>query len=214
MTSLVFIGPPDVSLVYEGTKCVSAEMKYNMEAARVEIKEASIERTGYIGTFKRYHDPLRADYNKRRTTMDRDTSDAECLSMSLFSINRTVGPEAFLPTLLVFGDIPRRARTGTSPSQVKRVKTIEMAQKGDCKSPSITENIIRSQKPKRLKRTRDIITTARSPSWISCVTLQNKKETMGWKAYLRKYRRRDRTCPNVPRLENIQFNFCEALSKT
>lgn len=74
-----------------------------MEAALLQLKEAPIETPGAIGVVERYHAPLRVAYEKIRTVKTRETTDPECQSMAIFSINSTLGPEGVFPIVLAFG---------------------------------------------------------------------------------------------------------------
>lgn len=68
-------------------------MRSNCQAAGVRLTEATIETPGAIVTEERYHAPLKAEFDKMRADVGRDTSDIECLKMAVFATNCTTGPE-------------------------------------------------------------------------------------------------------------------------
>lgn len=125
--SHVYAGPPDYLKVDQGSNYTSKEMRANMDAAGIRLREAPIESPGAIGVVERYHAPLRGIYEKIRKEMARDHTDVECLKMAVFSINATVGPEGLCPMLLVFGVIPRPARSTPSATQMARAEMIDRA---------------------------------------------------------------------------------------
>lgn len=84
MWSPVYLGPPDHITDDQGTGYISKEMKQNMSASVVTLRESQIENAGTIGTVLKYNSPLRAAYDKIRMEMDRDTSDPEFLTIAFF----------------------------------------------------------------------------------------------------------------------------------
>lgn len=122
------MGPPDYLGVDQGTAYISDEFRSNAEAHGIKIQPAPIETPGSIGIVERYHAPLRRSFTKIRESLDRTkATDEECLKMAVFAVNSTMGPEGLIPMLLVFGAIPRPARTILSPTQLERQKAIEAA---------------------------------------------------------------------------------------
>ena len=125
---LTYMGPPDFLAVDQGSGYVSKEMKENVSAQGITLEEAPIETPGAIGVVERYHAPLRSAYTKIRQTLSKgDTNDHECLKMAVYANNSTMGPEGLCPMLLVFGALPRPARTSPSPTQLVRQQAIEDA---------------------------------------------------------------------------------------
>lgn len=82
-----YLGPPDHLVVDQGSAYVSREMKAAVEASGIQLKEAPIENPGTMGIVERYHAPLRAAFEKIRASMDRETTDSECLQMAVYAIN-------------------------------------------------------------------------------------------------------------------------------
>lgn len=129
LCSMVYLGPPDHRTVNHGTNYTSKEMRSILSAAAVVLHEAPIGNPGTIFTVERYHAPLRASYTRIRADLDRETSDADCLQMAVFTTNTYMEPEGLCPTLLVFGIIPIPARTATSATQFERPLAIDNATK-------------------------------------------------------------------------------------
>lgn len=69
------------------------------------------ESPGTIGIIKRYHATLRVSFTRISSDMDECVSDQDCLKMAVFALNSTIGREVLCPMLLVFGSIPRPARS-------------------------------------------------------------------------------------------------------
>lgn len=96
-----------------------------MDVSGVTIDETPIETPGEFWTSKPYHASLRVVYENIRSEMDRETSDAEHLSMEVFPENSTVGPEGLCTIFIVFGDIPTPARKINNLTNMKRERSIE-----------------------------------------------------------------------------------------
>lgn len=127
--NLVYMGPPDFLMVDQGTNYTSQELRGNLDAHGITLQEAPIETPGAIGTVERYHAPLRAAYERIRAEVKTGMTDDECLKMAVFAVNSTVGPEGLCPILLVFGAIPRPARTSPTITQLERARAIDAAMK-------------------------------------------------------------------------------------
>lgn len=108
-------------------------MMENCETAVIRLRKAPIETPGTIGQVEGYNAPLLAAFKKVRTHLDRETSYADCLTMAVYAVNCTVGPEVLWPTLLVFGAIPRPLRTRPSPQHLERAETIDKSMNADSK---------------------------------------------------------------------------------
>lgn len=74
-----------------------------------------------------YHAPLKAAFNKIRDDMQGEATDSECMKMSLFAVNATVGPEGLFPILLVFGVIPFPEGSIPSATQLQRASSLDAA---------------------------------------------------------------------------------------
>lgn len=107
-----YMDPPEFFSVDQGSNDVSREFKEDMEAAGITLKEAPIETPGSIGTVERYHAPRSCALNMLRVLQEEDDStDAEYLQMAVYATSATMGAERLRPMLLVFGVLPRSARS-------------------------------------------------------------------------------------------------------
>lgn len=126
---LVYMQPPDLLLVDQGTGYNSKEICEAAEAARLKVDETPIEAPGSIQIVELYHAPLGLAYEQIRMDFDREVSIQEGLEMAVFAMKCIVGPEGYCPILHQYGDVPRPARTTPVPSQPQRARLVEDAMK-------------------------------------------------------------------------------------
>lgn len=119
------MGPPDYLHVDQCTNFVSAEFSKCAESEGITVIQAPIESPATMSHVERYHAPLRAAYTKIRDSLRRSETDDECLQLAVKAVNDTFGPEGLIPTLLVFGAIPRPARTEPAQCQLERAKALD-----------------------------------------------------------------------------------------
>lgn len=91
---MVYLGPLDFLVVDQGSGNTLLVMREAAEAAGVKLDEAPLESPGSIGMVKRYRAPLKHAYRR--------TSDQECLDLTVFAIDCTVGPELLYIILLMY----------------------------------------------------------------------------------------------------------------
>lgn len=109
---------------------MSKEFKSRAEAEGISIDEAPTEKPGLIGVVERHHAPLRSAFNKIQVTVGRSAANYdECLKLSVYPVNRVMGPEGLTYILLVFGALPRPAISTPSPTQLVRQTAVEKARK-------------------------------------------------------------------------------------
>ena len=83
-----------------------------MSISGVKLELSPTESHNSLTVGQRYHDPLRRIYRKGRHKFPTIT-EALTLSLANKAMNDTVGPEGLVPTLLVFGIIPRLSAEGS-----------------------------------------------------------------------------------------------------
>lgn len=120
-----YVGPPDLLKVDRGSQFASKFFFNNAEEAGIEVQVAPTECPTELSTVERYHGPLRAAFERIRSSTKMDDEDA--LSYAVYTVNCTVGPEGQVPMLLVFGALPRPARQVPAPTQLERAKAMERA---------------------------------------------------------------------------------------
>ena len=95
------------------------------------LKEIPCESHNSMGPGERYHAPLRRIYKKLK--MENPKLDNEtCLSIAVHGLNNTANPQGLIPTLLVFGCIPKIPLGNIKhlcPTQRERCAAMESAQK-------------------------------------------------------------------------------------
>eukprot|EP00171_Calliarthron_tuberculosum_P007706 IDg7706t1 len=138
--------PPALHVVDRGThfsaaqfvKSESAESIWNTFLAcwtcakfGIIAKESPTESHNSLGPGERYHAPLRKIYQKIKTDyplLDNETA----LSIANYGLNNSANPEGLVPTLLVFGSIPKLPLGNVShlpPSQRERFQAMETSRK-------------------------------------------------------------------------------------
>lgn len=93
----------------------------------IELSLSGVESHNSLGAGEGNNDPLRRIYNKIRFS---HLSIDEGLSLKLATkaMNDTMNPEGFIPSLLVFGVLPRFPPMSTElPNQVDRMRALEVA---------------------------------------------------------------------------------------
>ncbi len=123
----IYLGPPDFLQVDQGTNFISSEFGECAKAEGITVLKAPIESANTMSHVERYHAPLRSAYKKIRDSLPRSETDDECLQLAVKAVNDTIGPEGLIPTLLVFGAIPRPATTEQSKCQMERAKALDLA---------------------------------------------------------------------------------------
>lgn len=127
MWSLVYLAPPDVLVVEQGTTYNAKEMRETLKGHGVHLDRAAIEAPGAIGTVEGYHAQLRLMYGPIRAESNKSTTDQKCFDLALFVLEYTVRLEGLYPTSLVFGGIPRSAKMTIAPTQMKEARIIDSA---------------------------------------------------------------------------------------
>jgi hypothetical protein len=79
-----------------------------------------------MGVVERYHAPLRAAYLKLKEEIPQ-WNKQELLSSAVKATNDSVNLEGLIPTLLVFGALPKLLRGKPALSQIERARSAEQA---------------------------------------------------------------------------------------
>ncbi|MEM1283154.1 MAG: reverse transcriptase domain-containing protein [Chlamydiota bacterium] len=125
--SSLYHGYPDKIRADQGSCFTSVRWKRLCGEVGTETQLSGVESHNSIGSGERYHKPLRRIFNK--INMDSPGLDREmALRIALKSINDTMGPEGLVPSLLVFGSLPRfPCVNSTLPNQRERMRALEVA---------------------------------------------------------------------------------------
>lgn len=123
----IYPGYPDTFRVDQESVFKSREWLQLSEDAGIDVQLSGIESHNAIGVGERYHAPLRRIYNKIREDVP-DIVPTLALQLTVKAMNDTTGPEGLVPSLLVFGILPRFPPTSTRLlSHVDRMEAMELA---------------------------------------------------------------------------------------
>lgn len=78
----------------------------NADILHIRTKYMSVESTNSMAVVERYHAPIRREFNIIQKEAP-DIKNDDALQMALKAKNDSVGPDELVPTLLVFGALPR-----------------------------------------------------------------------------------------------------------
>lgn len=101
-----YVGYPDKFRVEQESVFTGKEFNELSKAAGIEVQLSGVESHNAIGVGERYHDPLRRIFLR----IFEDVPDIDqniALQLAVKAMNDTVGPEGLVPSLLVFGTLPR-----------------------------------------------------------------------------------------------------------
>jgi hypothetical protein len=120
----VYPGLPNVIKADQGSVFTSSRWRDIVSLSGVKLELSPIESHNSLTVGERYHDPLRRLYRKVRQDFPA-ISEPLALSLANKAMNDTIGPEGLVPTLLVFGTVPRLSTTGSFPNQNERMLAMD-----------------------------------------------------------------------------------------
>ena len=111
----VYLGPPQL-IVHDAAKnLLSSEFQNATLLMHISTKAVPVETANSLSVVERYHDPLRKAY--RIIKKEVPNIDDECaLQYAVKSLNDSTGPDGLVPTLLVYGALPRLGLPTDKPS--------------------------------------------------------------------------------------------------
>lgn len=101
-----YVGPPDVIAHDSGKNFMGEAFQANAGMPHKQTKSMPVESANSMSIIGRYHAPVTRAYNIIRKESP-DTDKEGALQMVVKAVNDSVGPEGPVPTLLVFGALPR-----------------------------------------------------------------------------------------------------------
>lgn len=111
----------------QGSAFTSLRWTRRCDAVGTESKLSGVDSHNSLGSGERYHEPLRRVYRKIREVypkMKKETT----LRLAIKAYNDTLGPEGLVPSLLVFGCLPRFPSVDSSiPAQSDRMTALREA---------------------------------------------------------------------------------------
>ena len=124
-----YSGAPHLLRAHQGSEFTSDEFKHNCESLGIFLIEDPIESPNALRVVERHHAPLGQIYLKLEEE-NPDISPDLLLQQSFKPMNDCLGPEEYVPSLLVYGMLPRipvGSTKGTTPNQVKRIQAMHAA---------------------------------------------------------------------------------------
>ena len=102
----VYVGPPDLIAHDAGKNLVAKAFQLNAGLMKIDTKPVPVESPNSMTYVERYHVPLKRAYAIIRKDLPK-ISDEEVLQYAVKAVNDSVGPDGLVPTLLVYGALPR-----------------------------------------------------------------------------------------------------------
>jgi Reverse transcriptase (RNA-dependent DNA polymerase) len=125
----MYTGFQDSMLTDQGSLFTSADWHAACNSAKIRLRHTGTESHNSLGAGERYHSPLRRIFKKVSDEYPSVSTDLR-LSLSVNAMNDCVGPEGLVPSLLVFGVMPRLPDFSTQvPSQIERFKCLFQARR-------------------------------------------------------------------------------------
>ena len=126
----VYVGPPDMITHDAATNFLSKNFGYNASLMHISTKSVPVEAEYSMSIVERYHSPLRRAYRIIRAeapSMDKESA----LQAAVKALNDSAGPDGLIPTLLVYGALPRLGfpTDGPSPTTIERAVAVRKATK-------------------------------------------------------------------------------------
>ena len=125
----VYPGLPHVIKADQGSVFTSQRWHDILSLSGIKLELSPIESHNSLTVGERYHDPLRRIYRKVRHDFP-TLSESLALSLANKAMNDTMGPEGLVPTLLVFGTVPRLSiGDRPPPNQSERMLAMDNARR-------------------------------------------------------------------------------------
>lgn len=102
----VYLGPPDLVVHDAGTNLMANAFQLQSGLLHIATKPVPVESAHSMNYVERYHEPLRRAFKIiKQEAPDLDPDAA--LQCAVKSVNDSAGPDGLVPTLLVYGALPR-----------------------------------------------------------------------------------------------------------
>jgi hypothetical protein len=122
-----YLGPPDQLITDAGKQFTSKEFSQHAGTMGIKVKIVPVEAHNSVGIVERYHGPVRRAYLVISTEIQGISKDM-ALQMAFKAVNDTAGPDGLVPTLLVYGALPRMVEyDAPSPSVAQRSAALKKA---------------------------------------------------------------------------------------
>lgn len=122
-----YVGHPDLMHTDQGPQLISGQWRALLAANGIKHLESGVESHNSLGAGERYHAFMRQLFLRVRAahpTVDRE----HALSLAVWTMNQTAGTHGLVPSLLVFGVLPRfPVAPSALPSQRERMMAVHTA---------------------------------------------------------------------------------------
>jgi hypothetical protein len=150
-----YLGPPDQITTDAGKQFTSKEFAQLANSTGTKIKIVPVEAHHSVGIVERYHNMVRRAY-KIITAEIKGINKDVALQMAFKAINDTAGPDGIVPTLLVYGALPRMSEYDPpSPSVAQRSNALRKAME-EIKSLRASHEVARALNARNGPSTTDI----------------------------------------------------------
>ena len=123
----VYIGHPDRFRVDQESVFTGKEFAQLTAREGIVLQLSGIQSHNAIGVGERYHAPLRRIYEKVKLEVP-NVNQHLALQIAVKAMNDTMGPEGLVPSLLVFGVLPRMPpRKPNLPGHEDRIRALQIA---------------------------------------------------------------------------------------
>lgn len=110
-----YLGPADIVAHDAGKNFTTQAFSQKSASVDIRLKYIPVENPQSMSTVKRYHAPMRRAYHIVRSEAPSIDTEA-ALQMAVKAVNDSVGPNGLVPTLLVYGALPRLGLPSDPPS--------------------------------------------------------------------------------------------------
>jgi hypothetical protein len=163
-----YLGPPDQVTVDAGKQFTSKEFAQHASSMGIRVKIVPVEAHNSIGIVERYHGPVRRAYLIVSTEIPGINRDM-ALQMAFKAVNDTAGPDGLVPTLLVYGALPRMVEyDAPSPSVSQRSLALKKA-------------MSEIQKLRAKRQVTDALNTRNGPSTANIHELALNSDVLVWR---------------------------------
>ena len=125
----VYVGPPDVIAHDAGKGFTAGQFQASADMLHITTKGIPVESPHSMSAVERYHAPLRRAFNIIAAECPANADRDFILQAAVKACNDSVGPDGLIPTILVFGTIPRLGLPNDlpAPATYKRAAAVRKA---------------------------------------------------------------------------------------
>jgi hypothetical protein len=162
-----YLGPPDQIVADAGKQFTSKEFAQLANTMGTKVKIVPVEAHNSVGIVECYHGPIRCAYLIITAEVDGINKDT-VLQMAFKAINDSAGPDGIVPTLLVYGALPRMTEyDALSPTVLQQ-------------SAALKKAIVEIQKLRARRQIANALNTRNGPSTTDIYELPLNSDVLVW----------------------------------